>query len=79
MSEEMSRIFCAIYVERTSQKKIIIGKGAERLKEIGTRARQDIERLVGHRVYLELFVKVEEDWRNSPRALNELGIKDRES
>jgi GTP-binding protein Era len=79
VSEEMSRIFCAIYVERASQKKIIIGKGAERLKEIGTRARYDIERLVGHRVYLELFVKVEEDWRNSPRALNELGIKDRES
>ena len=79
VSEEMSRIFCAIYVERASQKKIIIGKGAERLKDIGTRARHDIERLVGHRVYLELFVKVEEDWRNSPRALNELGIKDRES
>ena len=79
VSEEMSRIFCAIYVERASQKKIIIGKGAERLKDIGTRARHDIERLVGHRVYLELFVKVEEDWRNSPRALNELGIKDRQS
>jgi GTPase len=74
VSDQLSRIYCAIFVERASQKKIIIGKGAERLKEIGTRARQDIERLVGHHVYLELFVKVEEDWRNSPRALNEMGI-----
>jgi GTP-binding protein Era len=75
VSEEMARIFCAIYVERASQKSIIIGKGGERLKQIGTRARQDIERLVGHRIYLELFVKVEENWRNSPRALGEMGIE----
>ncbi|HEX5706674.1 MAG TPA: GTPase Era [Pyrinomonadaceae bacterium] len=73
----MVRIFCAIYVERASQKRIVIGKGGERLKETGTRARRDIERLLGTRVYLELFVKVEEDWRNSPRALNELGIEEK--
>ncbi len=73
---DLTRIYCAIYVERSSQKRIIIGKGGERLKEIGTRARQDIQNLVGHQVYLELFVKVEEDWRNSERALNELGIRD---
>ncbi len=79
VSDKMARIFCAIYVERASQKSIIIGKGGERLKQIGTRARQDIERLIGHRVYLELFVKVEENWRNSPRALGEMGINDRES
>ena len=77
VSEEMARIFCAIYVERASQKSIIIGKGGERLKQIGTRARQDIERLVGHRIYLELFVKVEENWRNSPRALGEMGINEK--
>jgi GTP-binding protein Era len=77
VSEEMARIYCAVYVERPSQKSIIIGKGGERLKEIGTRARHDIERLVGHRVYLELFVKVEEGWRDSPRALNEMGIEER--
>jgi GTP-binding protein Era len=75
VSDEMARIFCAIYVERASQKSIIIGRGGDRLKQIGTRARQDIERLVGHRVYLELFVKVEEGWRNSPRALGEMGIE----
>ncbi|MGH9900890.1 MAG: GTPase Era [Pyrinomonadaceae bacterium] len=72
---DLTRIHCAVFVERASQKRIIIGKGGERLKEIGTRARHDIEHLVGHRVYLELFVKVEADWRNSERALDELGIK----
>ena len=77
VSEGLARIYCAIYVERPSQKRIIIGKGGERLKEIGTAARQDIERLVGHQVFLQLFVKVEEDWRNSPRALNEMGIDEK--
>jgi GTP-binding protein Era len=73
--EDFAHIYCAIFVERASQKKIIIGKGAERLKEIGTAARHDIERLVGHKVYLELFVRVQENWRNSERALDEIGIK----
>ncbi len=75
--EDFARINCAIFVERASQKKIVIGHGAERLKEVGTRARHDIEQLVGHRVHLELFVKVEEDWRDSPQALNEMGIEER--
>src|ERR671916_841489 len=69
--EDFARINCAIFVERASQKKIVIGHGAERLKEVGTRARHDIEHLVGHRVHLELFVKVEEGWRDSESALNE--------
>jgi len=72
---DLARISCVIFVERASQKKIIVGRGGARIKEVGTRARQDIERLVGHRVHLELFVKVEADWRNSERALNEIGIK----
>jgi len=72
--EDFSRIYCVIVVERSSQKKIIIGKGASRLKEIGIKARADIEQLVGHRVHLELFVKVEEDWRNRDALLNEMGI-----
>lgn len=76
VSEELSRIYCAVYVERESQKSIIIGKGGARLKKVGTEARRDIERLLGHKVYLELFVKVEEGWRDSPRALNEMGIED---
>jgi GTPase len=73
--EDFARIHCAIFVERPSQKKIVIGHGAERLREIGTRARRDIERLAGHRVHLELFVRVEQGWRNSERALDEIGIK----
>jgi GTP-binding protein Era len=77
VSEGLARIYCSIYVERESQKRIIIGRGGARLKEVGTEARKDVERLVGHKVYLELFVKVEEGWRDSPRALNEMGIDDK--
>lgn len=73
--EDFTRINCVIVVERTSQKKIVIGRGASRLKEIGIRARRDIEELLGHRVHLELFVKVEKDWRNSPHLLDEFGLQ----
>ena len=73
--EDFARINCLIVVERVTQKKIIIGRGASRLKEIGIRARRDIEELLGHRVHLELFVKVEEDWRNNPNLLNEFGLE----
>ena len=73
---DFTRIHCAIFVERPSQKKIVIGHGAERLKEIGTRARRDIERLLDHRCHLELFVKVEEDWRDKAGLLDDLGIKE---
>jgi GTP-binding protein Era len=72
--EDFSRIYCVIVVERGSQKKIIIGKGASRLKEIGIQARQEIEHLLGHRCHLELFVKVEEDWRNKDQLLDEYGL-----
>jgi GTPase len=72
--EDFARIYCVIVVERSSQKKIIIGKGASRLKQIGIRARREIENLIGHRVHLELFVKVEEDWRNKEQLLNEYGL-----
>ena len=73
--EDFARINCVIVVERQSQKKIVIGRGASRLKEIGIRARRDVEELLGHRVHLELFVKVEEDWRNSPHLLDEFGLE----
>jgi GTP-binding protein Era len=72
--EDFSRIYCTIVVERGSQKKIIIGKGASRLKEIGIVARGEIENLLGHRVHLELFVKVEKDWRNKQQLLDEYGL-----
>lgn len=73
--EDFTRIYCAIFVERPSQKKIVIGKGATRLKDIGIRARRDIEALLGHRCHLELFVKVEEGWRDRANLLEDLGIR----
>ena len=72
--EDFARIYCAIFVERESQKKIIIGRGAERLKQIGTDARREIEKMLGHRCHLELFVKVEADWRDKEHLLDEMGI-----
>jgi GTP-binding protein Era len=72
--DDFARIYCVIVVERATQKKIIIGKGASRLKEIGIRARREIEELLGHRCHLELFVKVEEDWRNKEQLLDEFGL-----
>jgi len=72
--DDFTRIYCTIVVEKASQKKIVIGRGANRLKEIGIGARREIENLVGHRVHLELFVKVEEDWRNKEQLLDEMGL-----
>jgi GTP-binding protein Era len=72
--EDFTRIYCAIFVERESQKKIIIGRGAQRLKQIGMRARHEIEKMLGHRCHLELFVKVEADWRDQQHLLDEMGI-----
>lgn len=64
-----------IYVERESQKGIIIGKGGQRLKSIGIEARKSIEGLLGARVFLELWVKVKKDWRDNINLLRELGFK----
>ncbi|MEO6392165.1 MAG: GTPase Era [Pyrinomonadaceae bacterium] len=72
----MTIISCAIFVERSTQKGIIIGKQGSRLKEIGSSARIDIEKLLGHRCHLELFVKVEEHWRNQQHLLDDLGIRE---
>lgn len=64
-----------IYVEREGQKGIIIGKGGARLKTIGTNARLEIEKLLGTKVFLELWVKIKKDWRSSERILKELGFR----
>ncbi|MFZ1699665.1 MAG: GTPase Era [Pyrinomonadaceae bacterium] len=72
----LTTIFCAIYVERSSQKKIVIGKGGSRLKDVGSRARHDIEHLIGKKVFLKLFVKVVEDWRNRERNLDDIGVRE---
>ena len=66
-------IMAVIYVERDSQKGIIIGKGGEKIKKVGIEARQDIETFFGKKVYLELFVKVEKDWRNKESKLRQFG------
>ena len=73
---EKLQIYCAVYVERPSQKGIIIGKGGSKLKQIGSEAREDIEKLLGRHVHLQLFVKVVEDWRNKERELDEMGIRE---
>ena len=62
-----------IHVERDSQKKIVIGKGGQKLKKIGSTARKEIEALLGKKVFLELWVNVERDWTRDPRALDRLG------
>ncbi len=69
---KLTRIAAAIYCEREGQKAILIGKGGAMLKRIGTSARKQIERLLGTKVFLELFVKVKENWRSSEAALDEL-------
>ena len=70
---KLAKIAASILVERDSQKAIVVGKGGQRLKEIGTAARLDMERLFGVKVFLELWVKVQEGWREDERALTELG------
>lgn len=70
--DKLTRIAAAIYCEREGQKAILIGKGGAMLKRIGTSARKQIERLLGAKVFLELFVKVRENWRSSEAALDEL-------
>lgn len=68
-------IGAVIFVERDSQKGIIIGKKGELLKEVGKQARKDIEALLGSRIFLELWVKVKKDWRNQERILKDLGFR----
>ena len=69
---KLTRIAAVIYCEREGQKAILIGKGGATLKRIGTSARKQIERLLGTKVFLELFVKVRQNWRSSEAALDEL-------
>jgi len=70
----LTRIFASILVDQASQKPIVVGKGGEMIKRIGIEARRDLEEMLGGRVYLELHVKVREDWRDDERLLNEMGL-----
>lgn len=69
---KLTRIAATIYCEREGQKAILVGKGGQMLKKIGTAARQNMERMLGTRVFLELFVKVQANWRNSRSFVDEL-------
>ncbi|MDD2723694.1 MAG: GTPase Era [Methylovulum sp.] len=73
---EITKIYAIIWVEKASQKNIVIGKDGEMLKNVGTDARHDIERLIGQKVYLQLWVKVKSGWSDSERALQSLGFHD---
>ncbi len=71
--KDLTRIWAVIYVERDSQKGIIIGKGGELIKRVGSEARLDLERLLGTKVYLELTVKVRKDWRRDASQIRRFG------
>lgn len=70
---DITRIYATVYVERDSQKGIIIGKGGEAIKRVGTEARMDLERLLGNRVFLDLKVKVKKDWRRDASQIRRFG------
>ncbi|WP_139070021.1 GTPase Era [Bacillus sp. FJAT-27225] len=77
-SKDMVHVMATVIVERDSQKGIIIGKQGSMLKEIGKRARVDIENLLGSKVFLELWVKVQKDWRNKMSQLRDFGFREDE-
>jgi len=70
---KMVRITATIHVERDSQKGMVIGRGGKKLKQIGQAAREDIEKMLGTKVYLELFVRVQKNWTRDTRALRKFG------
>ena len=72
-AEKSIHIMATIFAERDSQKGILIGKGGAMLKKVGTEARKDIEKFFDKRVYLELYVKVEPNWRNRENKLKAFG------
>ena len=73
-SETLHRIFASIFVERDSQKAIVIGKGGQKLKAIGSEARSELESFFGRKVFLELHVKVKKGWRDDEATLRSLGL-----
>jgi len=72
--ERILRLYCTIFVETESQKPIIIGRAGEMIKRIGTEARLDLEKFFGTKVFLDLRVKVNADWRDNDRALDDIGV-----
>ena len=73
-TDGLTKVYADIYVERPSQKAIVIGAGGARLRDVGIRARREIEALLGTKVYLDLHVRVAKDWQRDPRQLRKLGF-----
>jgi GTPase len=74
--DDLVDVHAVMYVERPSQKAIVIGARGARLKEVGSRARQQIEALLGTQVYLDLRIKIAKDWQRDPKQLRRLGFAD---
>jgi GTP-binding protein Era len=72
--DRLLRLYCTIFVEVESQKRIVIGRGGDMIKQIGTDARRDLEAFFGTKVFLDLRVKVNPDWRDNDRVLDEIGV-----
>ena len=72
--DPMLDVRVSLFVERSSQKAIVIGRGGARLREVGATARAAIEQLLGSKVFLDLHVKVAKDWQRDPNALHRLGF-----
>jgi GTP-binding protein Era len=68
------RLYCSIVVDRESQKPIVVGKGGEMIKRIGTAAREELERFFSTKVFLDLHVRVAADWREDERVLQDIGV-----
>lgn len=71
--KNLQKIYATVYVERDSQKGIIIGKGGHAIKEVGTQAREDLETLLGKKVFLDLNVKVRKNWRRDLNQIRRFG------
>jgi GTP-binding protein Era len=72
--KDILRLYCTIVVDRNSQKPIVVGKGGEMIKRIGTAAREELERFFSTRVFLDLHVRVKEEWREDERVLGQIGL-----
>ena len=72
--DDLIDVYAVLYVERDSQKGIVIGKGGARLREVGSAARGQIEKLLGTKIYLDLRVKVAKNWQSDPKQLGRLGF-----
>jgi GTP-binding protein Era len=71
------KMYCTIVVDRDSQKAIVVGRGGSMIKQIGTAAREELERFFGGKVFLDLHVAVKSDWRENDRMLQDIGVTPR--